>query len=269
MDAVTELRKEGKAMKFKGTKLSKRTVALLAAAVVMLGSSGVMGAKAAPNITAVDPYDATLQLNSLAVDITEKVAGGDETVVSDGELTLTEDEVFSIGKKYDDVISVKNSGDADEYVRVLVRKYWTDAEGKRLDLAPEYIDLKPASGWKEEKGTNGINEEYWIYYLSEPLAVRDSKELFTGFRIDERVKTEGKKIILTGKEYPEGKEFPSDEAAVEMASDGDTITYTYTYDGCIFNVEAEAQSVQTHNSADAIKSLWGVDASSVGIKLVD
>ena len=247
-------------MKFKGTKLSKRTTALLAAALVLLGSGGVMGAKAAPNITADSPYDATLQLNSLAVDITEQVAGGREVTVSDGAFTLTNDKTLSIGKRYDDVISVKNSGAADEYVRVIVRRYWTDADGKRLDLSPEYIDLKETTGWTKAKGSN---EEYSIYYLTNPLKTGETKALFKGFRINEAVKTEGKKIMIGSKEYD------SDEAAAAAAKEGDVITYTYTYDGCKFNVEAEAQSVQTHNSADAIKSLWGVDAKAVGITLVD
>ena len=42
------------------------------------------------------------------------------------------------------------------------------------------------------------------------------------------------------------------------------ITYTYEYDGYTFNVEAEAQSVQTHHASDAIKSVWGVNASVSG-----
>ena len=247
-------------MKFKGTKLSKRTVALLAAALVLLGSGGVMGTKAAPNIVANNPYDATLQLNSIAVDITEKVAGGKEKTVSDGALTLTNDKKFAIGKKYDDVIGVKNSGAADEYVRVVVRRYWTDADGKRLDLAPDYIELTKEAGWKK---VAGINDEYSVYYLTSPLAAGSSKALFKEFRINEAVKTKGKKIMIGSKEYS------SDAAAAKAAVDGDVITYTYTYDGCKFNVEAEAQAVQPHNSAEAIKSIWGVDAAEVGIKLVD
>ena len=252
-------------MKFKGTNLSKRTVALLAAALVLLGSSGVMGAKAAPNITANNPYDAQLQLNSVAVDLTEQVAGGEVKTVSDGALTLTNDKTLSVGKAYDDVIGVANNGAADEYVRVIVRRYWTDADGKRLDLSPEYIELTADSSWTK---VSGINEEYSIYYLTSPLSNdktdgKNQKTLFTGFRINEAVKTEGKKIMIGKKEYD------SDEKAAEAAGAGDVKTYTYTYNGVKFNVEAEAQSVQTHNSAEAIKSLWGVDAASIGITLVD
>ena len=251
-------------MRFKGTNLSKRTVALLAAALVLLGSSGVMGAKAAPNITANNPYDAQLMLDSVAIDLTEQVAGGEVKTVSDGELTLS-DETMTVGKVYDDVIGVENNGAADEYVRVIVRRYWTDEKGKRLDLSPEYIELAEEPGWTK---VSGINEEYSIYYLTSPLSNdktdgKNQKTLFTGFRINEAVKTEGKKIMIGTKEYD------SDEEAAAAAGAGDVITYTYTYNGVKFNVEAEAQSVQTHNSAEAIRSLWGVDAASVGITLVD
>ena len=37
--------------------------------------------------------------------------------------------------------------------------------------------------------------------------------------------------------------------------------------GPAVNVEAEVQAVQTHNAAQAIKSVWGVDASETGMNL--
>lgn len=250
-------------MKFKGTKLSKRTLALLAAAVVLLGSGGVMGAKAAPNITALRPYDATLNLNSVSIDITEN-----GNVVSGGALTLTNDKTLSIGKKYTDTIGVQNNGAADEYVRVIVRRYWTDADGKRVDLAPDLIELTAAEGWTAK--AVDYNDEYTVYYLSSPLKAGDSKDLFTNFRISEKVKTEGKKIIVEDSKGEKKGEYDKDEDASENAGDGDVITYTYTYNGIDFNVEAEAQSVQTHSSEKAIKSVWGVNPSDVGITdLVD
>ena len=46
------------------------------------------------------------------------------------------------------------------------------------------------------------------------------------------------------------------------------ITYTYKYDGYTFNVEAEAQSVQTHFAADAMKSVWGVNATVSGDSII-
>ena len=40
-----------------------------------------------------------------------------------------------------------------------------------------------------------------------------------------------------------------------------TVTTTYRYDGVTFNLEAQADAVQTHNAKDAIKSAWGVDVN--------
>ena len=234
-------------MKFRGTKLSRRTLALLAAAVIMLGGSGVTGTKAA--LTVFSPnYDATIQTNTVGVELTEKLPGESAKDIKDGgAFTLTKDETFTIGKTYKDSIGVRNSGTAPEYVRVIVRKYWvvkgdTEKTAENIDqiraLQPEWIHLIPATGWKEVPGSN---KEYSVYYRSTPLAAGDSAELFTGFRIKENVKTEGKDVKV----------------------DGHTITYTYTYDGCTFNIEAEAQAVQTHNYQDAMKSVWGVNASDV------
>lgn len=249
-------------MKFRGTKLSRRTLALLAAAVIMLGGSGVTGTKAA--LTVFSPnYDATIATNTLGVELTEAVNGGKTEILPDGgAFTLTNDKTFAIGKEYKDSIGVLNSGSADEYVRVIVRKYWvekdqTEKTEQTLKLKPEWIELIPAAGWKEVKGDN---DEYSIYYRSTPLGTSEtdnSAVLFTGFRINEQVKTAGKKIMIGDQEYA------SDAEAAAAAQDGDTITYTYTYDGCTFNIEAEAQSVQTHNYQDAMKSVWGVNASDV------
>ena len=227
-------------MKFRGTKLSRRTLALLAAAVIMLGGSGVTGTKAA--LTVFSPnYDATIQTNTVGVELTEKLPGESAKDIKDGgAFTLTKDETFTIGKTYKDSIGVRNSGTAPEYARVIVRKYWyeKDKTAKTLELKPDWIDLIQATGWKKVPGSN---DEYSVYYRSTPLAAGDSAELFTGFRIKENVKTEGKDVKV----------------------DGHTITYTYTYDGCTFNIEAEAQAVQTHNYQDAMKSVWGVNASDV------
>ena len=239
------------------TKKTRLNSFLLLGAVALLLFAGIGSARSA--YIESDKYETQIATKNIDLAINEN---GDP-VGEDGALLtgmLKEDETLKIGQMYPESLSVTNTGDIDQYVRVTVYKYWTDADGKRLDLSPEYIDLKETTGWTKAKGSN---EEYSIYYLTNPLKTGETKALFKGFRINEAVKTEGKKIMIGSKEYD------SDKAAAAAAGDGDVITYTYTYDGCKFNVEAEAQSVQTHNSAEAIKSLWGVDAKAFGIKLVD
>ena len=262
-------------MKFRGTKLSKRTLALLAAAVIMLGGSGVTGAKAA--LTVFSPnYDATIQTNAIDVAIIEKVDGAATTIANTtelkpGTLTLTNDEAIAIGKKYTDVISVKNTTQVPEYVRVIVRKYWyekgkTEKTDKTLGLNPKWIELnvEDPSKWIV-KSRSESNQEYSVYYLKSQLGSEASEVLFDGFRISHEVKTEGKTITVTKGDYK--KVFDNDadaSAAAKELGNGAVIEYSYTYDGCTFNVEVEAQSVQTHSAADAMKSVWGVDATVSG-----
>ena len=58
-------------MKFKGTKLSNRTVALFAAAILLLSSGGFLGVKAAPQIRGQDSF-ATVNLNTIDVQLVDK-----------------------------------------------------------------------------------------------------------------------------------------------------------------------------------------------------
>lgn len=237
-------------------KISKRTVALFAAALVLLGSSGVMGTRAVPGIRS-DIFDRGIETDSLAVQILDN-KGSEVGVKYDPEEGLSEsklytelDETITPGEKYDSKVSVKNTGSADEYVRVVVRKYWTDDNGKNTTVKPEMIELTAATpddgySWTAVKES----DETTVYYLNKPISGDSTVDLFSAIRINEKVVTEGRKI--------------SEESTADGVT---TINYRYEFDGLQFNVEAEAQSVQTHSAEEAIKSVWGVDASDVGIDL--
>ena len=243
-------------MKIKGIKPSKRTVALLAAAILLLSSGGIMGTSAALNITTEGDraYDATIATDQLSVALTENgnVLGEGATLFEKLQKSGVEP-----GMPYTDTIGVKNNGQADEYIRVVVRKYWTNPDGdKDTKLDPDLIELEKADGWTKKSGGS---PETAIYYYANPVSTEDTKDeaitLFESVRINDSIAKE-KTIYFNGKEVS------------EIPTEGEgTITYKYKYNGYTFNVEAEAQSVQTHNAEDAIKSVWGVDAASVGIEL--
>ena len=243
-------------MKFKGTKLSKRTAALFAAALVLLGSGGAMGTRAVPTILG-STFDTQIETPILSVALTEngsKVADG-------GALFKSIGDKVEPGKAYTDPISVMNDGNTDEYVRVVVRKYWTKPEkkdGKNVDtgvkdtsLTPDQIVLAQASGWTVK---DGESPETKVYYFAKPVAAGDTVKLFDSVKVASSVATD--------------PEIDKADVDIEGREEKVTIvTYKYAYDGYTFHVEAEAQSVQTHNAAQAIKSVWGVDASTVGINL--
>ena len=237
-------------MRFRNTVLSKRTLALFAVSLLLLVSGGAVGTKAAITVTS-DDYDARIETNSLAVGITEGITG-DRTLVEDGVLYTSIGDKIEPTRTYKDSVGVINTGDADEYVRVIVRKYWTDEKGKKdTSLSPDLIEL--SADEKKWTVTDGGSDETQIYYLKNVLKKESEEELFKDIRISGDVLKEGVGKIVEGVE--EGKATKT------------IITYTYKYNGYTFNVEAEAQSVQTHNAKEAIKSVWGVDAESLGIKL--
>ena len=56
---------------------------------------------------------------------------------------LGEGEKLALNKKYEEKLAVRNTGEIDEYVRVRIYKYWTEADSdKKLNtLSPGLIKL--------------------------------------------------------------------------------------------------------------------------------
>ena len=179
-------------MRSRSRKISIRTLALLTAALILLASGGVFTTRAALNIFG-DNYDASLALGNIGVQMLENGSevGDDGALFQNvGDTDKQGNRFFAPGKKYNDTISVQNTGNEPEYVRVIVRKYWTKGNDKQTALSPELIELS-------------TDPDAWV-------------------------KVSG------------------------------------TYDGLRFNVDAEVQAVQTHAAVNAIKSVWGVDATIDG-----
>ena len=92
-----------------------------------------------------------------------------------------------------------------------------------------------------------------------------------GWIVDENSSTPERTVLYYTKALPVGETTPalSDTIRVNESIaqdvtkqvDGNTIRYTYKYDGYSFHVDAEVDAVQTHNAQEAIKSAWGVDVS--------
>ncbi|SFH97877.1 hypothetical protein SAMN04487830_11545 [Pseudobutyrivibrio sp. OR37] len=158
-----------------------------------------------------------------------------------------------IGKKYPEVVSVKNtSSKYNEYVRVIVKKYWVK-EGKDGQLVKDTsldpsliklaIDDKNAK-WIVDKSAHTDEQE--IYYLAAPLKVGETASLVRGVTISNKVVTAVK--TNTAK----------DEKGKEILG---TIEDTYIYDGGSFYVDVKVDAIQTHNAKDAIMGAWGVEAN--------
>ena len=209
----------------------KTPLVLLALSATLLFASTVGSTRAALTYysenfsteVTVSNIGVTLLENGEAVGHRNYVSGGawDETTGVLLENMLEEDEKLTLGKEYEEVLSVQNSGAIDNYVRVTLRKSWQDEEGKKTNLSPELIelDILEGNGWV-------IDDSASTPAFTEAISINPII---------------GTKVVKT--------------------VEGDVVTYEHEYNGYKFVVEADVDAVQTHNAADAIKSAWGVDVA--------
>lgn len=243
-------------------KVSRRrttTYLLLALAAVLLLGSAVGSTRAALTYYS-ENYTAEIKIYQIGVSLLEngnvvssRNYDNNAFKETSGELLtnmLGKDEKLQLGKKYDETLTVKNSGSIDEYVRVRIYKYWTEegSDCKVTTLSPDLIKL------------NLVNQGQWIN--PEPDAKnKECTELYY-----KGVLPSG----ATAANFAEGISIDgqlANEVEITEKNEGGhkTITTTYKYDGVKFHVNVEVDAVQTHNAQDAIRSAWGVDAAALGI----
>ena len=238
-------------MKKKKKSFPKKPALVLTAAALLLVGSTVGSTRAALTYYS-ENYSAQMNMQSIGVSLLEndKVVSSRDYVSNDkwkgtsqGTLLtnlLGKDETFTPGKKYNEAISVKNSGTIDTFVRVIITKSWQNEEGKKnTELSPDLIELNflTANGW-QVADAQSTKERTVLYYTKALKAGKPTPALSDTLRINPSIASDVTKV-------PKGK----------------TITYTYKYNGYTFHIDAEVDAVQTHNAKDAIKSAWGVDVN--------
>lgn len=163
---------------------------------------------------------------------------------------LPENVVFE--KKYPEVLTVKNTGTIDQFVRVTIYKYWVDKDGNKINtLSPDLIQLEydnlvsgtQASGKSGDQGSWLMDEtssttERVILYYNQLLESGEESASFT------------KTISISNK--------LATMVSQTTSEDGKTIKTTYDYDGVSFCLEVTSDAVQNHNAEDAIFSAWGL-----------
>ena len=233
----------------------KTTYVLLALAMVLLLGSALGSTRAALTYYS-ENYSAEITVNQIGVSLLEngevvssRNYENDKWNETSGELLqkmLGENEKLKLGKKYDETLSVKNSGTIDQYVRVRIYKYWMKEDGKSKEttLSPDLIDLKliDSGQWINPNPDAADQECTELYYKGVLPAGSTTAAFADGIVIDSKIAKE-----------------------VEVKQEGNVITTTYKYDGVQFHVDVEVDVVQTHNAQDAIRSAWGVDAAALGM----
>ena len=211
----------------------KATVVLFALAALLIGFGGINAIQAAPRIESLD-FLAQVQLSNVNVAVVENgaIVEGDGALLKD----LAKGSDFQVGKTYDEKLSVRNTkhpsstneGEGiDEYVRVSVYRYWTDGDGKAIDLDPSLIKLHflTDNGWTidEEAST----PERTVLYYKDVVPVDGETTLFADT------------VTIDG-------------AVATAISNG-----AYQYDNVNFHIKVTADAVQTHNGTEAMISAWG------------
>ena len=235
-------------------------VALFVIAAILLLGSIVGGTQAALSYYS-DTYVARLQASNIGVTLNENgkaVAHRDydydgrwnqETLEVDPNLVrlLQGDEFknFTIGKEYNEQLTVTNSGSIAEYVRVTVNKYWEDENGNKVTtVSPDFIKLTQANNNDWFVDTDATTLERTVYYYKYLLQPGDTTSAVTDkLSIDSAI---GNKVTQTETKNEDGTT---------------TIVTKYDYNGTRFCLEATAYAVQEHNVEDAIHSAWGTNVT--------
>ena len=160
------------------------------------------------------------------------------------------------GKNNGVALTVKNSGEIDTYVRLILRRYWGgEGPAKRVNLDPEKIDITVNTSdwildesWKET--TQAHPETLVLYYKGILPAGSETSSATQHVQVDNNVM------------LPEGYD-ASRTVALPGGETGHYIDFI-TYDNVGFTIEVEADAVQTHNAAAAMKSAWGISDALIG-----
>ena len=252
------------------------TTGILFAVAVLLLLGSVAGSSQAALTYYSENYSAQLQMFDIGVTLVENgrdvswrnYAQRDDKWNEGGSELLAnmlytgpngEQEALQLEKNYDEALCVKNSGNIDDYVRVIIYRYWVDMEEKgdgtlvpieerrkRVDISPDYIKLFP---WSDMETGQGRGSSYNGWVMDEAASTRERIVLYyTG-------------VLETGKTTPAFMDALAVSRDVEERVRISAKDNGYIYGNEEFVLDVEADAVQTHNAVDAIKSAWGIDVT--------
>lgn len=223
------------------------TLILAGVATVLLVVGGISGARAALQFTS-RVYEVPLAMEEIGIGILENGEPRDFDTLMLDLIDEENGEEIKPGVTYTENVDVTNNGEIEEYIRVIVYKYWRDSAtgDKNTALDPALIipEDPVKHGWIHDEAQSTSERE--VYYYSTPVKKDQVLDLFDTIMIDEDI------VDIV---------YQTDKADAK----GNLITKN-VYDDKYFGIKVEAAGVQTHNAEDAILSAWGaeVDISENG-----
>ena len=248
--------------------ISSRTMILLIGAVLLcaIGLTGAVGATQAALTYESEDYQARIAQTHLGVALMEQSGESKDAIVvnvggeaerlgfkdsKDGKLlqqksgeredasllVLAGDKQMIPNKPYTEKIFAKNASNMDEYVRLTIRKFWTNADGEKLyNISPALIELGIAekSGWKLSEGES--TDEMLVFYFTGALAAgKMTPAVIDSIKLSP--------AVTEMSEYLKSMNAGSTDLQICLA--------------------AEVDAVQTNHVADAVKSAWGVNLDAL------
>ncbi|MBR3125695.1 MAG: hypothetical protein IKF42_09820 [Mogibacterium sp.] len=223
--------------------LSRKTLALIAAAALLFAGGTFTGTRAVLNIFSPEHF-LEFETSNQAVRLMENGSPAGQN----NPLLSTLGGKVNPGMSYKEEISARNDSDVSQFVRIVVRKYWKDKNGnKAKDIDKSVLDkiqLAPANTDVWQKNPDESTAEREVYYYRDVVPTGGvTKPLSATIKVDSSV----------AKPYTTDPKIDPANMPVDTV-----ITYVYDYDGYKVCIEAEAQSIQTHNAQAAVRSIWGV-----------
>ena len=150
---------------------------------------------------------------------------------------------LEIGEDIEKRITIKNSGNISEFVRIIITKYWADKDENKIENKNGGVDIY------ELIELNFTGDENWL--IDEARATTERTLAYYKKAIDVREETGAliDSIKISPDIYDYGYTISED--------DNGNIAVDYNISG--FNMIIEVDAVQTHNAKVAIKSAWGID----------
>ena len=153
------------------------TIGLFIVAAALIISGGIGAARAALT-TASDNDIMKMAMKDIGISLVENgeivshrdyIEEGEWDNKKTGKLLknlLGDDETLKVGKKYEEEIAVKNTGNIPIYTRVTISKAWLDAEGNvDEEISPKLIKLNilEDSGWVIDQDAS-TSDNIVLYY---------------------------------------------------------------------------------------------------------
>ena len=222
--------------------IPKASIAFVLAAIFVLTAGTVLAATLHPDILSED-YKAEFELDHIDVALVEN--GVQAKDIKSGTLISHLGGKFQPGRSYKEEIAARNVSDVPEIVRLILTVYWIDPEGEKDPTKdPGLIELTynddPYNTNAWQINDNETTDERRVFYLNEILPNNTtSSPVVNKLRVNNKI-------------------LDDMEVTTEKKGNQTIYTYTYDYDGYQICVEADVQSVQTHNPKETIESTWGV-----------